>query len=333
MNTLHSESDSWVDVGEGGVVEKDKGAMPAQPLVMNGPGESVLPSAQADYWFKVSDERKQLEGLCFDRANNLYFVEVFGGTIYRLELATMKLTEIARLDGMNPAAIKIHRDGRLFVCCLGDFSSGAIVSMNPDGSERKTIVEGFVPDDLVFASDGSFYFTHFVGTPWSPSGAVLHVSADGAQITPVVENLAGPNGVALSTDESVLWVTETYANRLSRILLGADRRSFKPYGSGICYWFSGIPGPDSCCIDSEDNLYVAMVNHGRVMVFNRLGFPIRQIHVPGSSHGFHSKTTHPMLVPGTRDLLICTNDHGNNEGSWIFRAQGIAVAHKSYQFT
>lgn len=306
---------------------------PQRPIVTDGPGEAALPSSQAEYWFKVSDERKQLEGLCFDRAGNLYFVEVFGGTIYRLNLPTMALTEIVCVEGMNPAAIKIHRDGRLFVCCLGDFINGEIFSMNPDGSNRKTVVKGYVPDDLVFASDGSFYFSHFVGTPWDPKGAVLHVSADGKEITPIIEGLAGPNGVALSTDESVLWITETYGNRLSRVLLDPERRSYKPYGSGICYWFSGIPGPDSCCIDSEDNVYVAMVNHGRVLVFNRLGFPIRQIQVPGSGYGFNSKTTHPMLVPGTSDLLICTNDHGNDEGSWIFRAQAVAHAHTSYQFT
>lgn len=301
-------------------------------LVLNSPSEACLPFSEAECWFKVSDEPKQLEGLCFDRFDNLYFLEVFGGTIYRLHLRTMQLQEVFRAEGMNPAAVKIHRDGRLFVCCLGDFSTGEIFTINPDGSDRKTIVKGYVADDLVFAKDGSFFFTHFVGTPWNPTGGVFHASADGAQVTQVMENLAGPNGVALSTDESVLWVTETYGNRLFRALVSDDGKSVKPYGSGVAYWFAGIPGPDSCCIDSADNLYVAMVNQGRVLVFNKLGFPIRQILLPDSQKGHHLKATHPMLVPGTSDVLICTNDQNNGNGSWIFRAKSVGSHHKSFQF-
>jgi sugar lactone lactonase YvrE len=30
-----------------------------------------------------------------------------------------------------------------------------------------------------------------------------------------------------------------------------------PFGASIPYYFTGHEGPDSCCIDSDDNLYVA----------------------------------------------------------------------------
>ncbi|WP_144107123.1 SMP-30/gluconolactonase/LRE family protein [Paraburkholderia sp. BCC1886] len=296
------------------------------------PSEQALPTLIAEPWFKVSSEFKQLEGLCFDRDGRLYFLEVFGGTIYRLDTGSRQLTEICRAEGLNPAAIKIHKDGRLFVCCLGDFKNGQIFTMDPDGGNRRTILDGYVADDLVFAKDGGFYFTHFVGTSCEPTGGVYHVSADWRTVTPILEKMAGPNGVALSVDERMLWVTETNANRLHLIELDSSGTGIAPYGTCVPYHFTGYHGPDSCSIDAADNLYVAMYCQGRVMAFNRFGFPIGQVLIPGRERGHHLRTTHPMIVPGTNDLLICTNDHEKGEGSWIFRSKAFAVSHESFQF-
>ncbi len=140
------------------------------------PAEKNLQTVTADFWFKVSDDFKQLEGLCFDRESNLYFVEVFGGAIMKLDLSTMKLTEIYQAKGMNPAALKIHKDGRLFVCCLGDFKKGFVFAITPDGKNYETIIPqeaGYVADDMVFDSKGGFYFTHFIGESFNPTGAFI----------------------------------------------------------------------------------------------------------------------------------------------------------------
>ena len=60
----------------------------------------------------------------------------------------------------------------------------------------------------------------------------------------------------------------------------------------ILYYFTGHEGPDSCCIDSDDNLYVAMYGQGRVLVFNKRGYPIGQILMPGRDDGKMLRTTH-----------------------------------------
>ena len=95
------------------------------------------------------------------------------------------------------------------------------------------------------------------------------MSPDFKSITPVIQNISVANGVALSTDERVLWVTETTTNRLHRIELEEDGVTIAPFGATIPYYFTGHEGPDSCCIDSDDNLYVAMYGQGRVLVFNK----------------------------------------------------------------
>lgn len=161
---------------------------------------------------------------------------------------------------------------------------------------------------MVFDSKGGFYFTDFRGYSTNPLGGVYYVSPDFRTVTPIIQNISVANGIALSTDEKVLWVTETTANRLHRIALEDDGVTIQPFGATIPYYFTGHEGPDSCCIDSDDNLYVAMYGQGRVLVFNKRGYPIGQILIPGRDEGHMLRSTHPQFIPGTNQLIICSND-------------------------
>lgn len=69
-----------------------------------------------------------------------------------------------------------------------------------------------------------------------------------------------------------------------------------PFGATIPYYFTGHEGPDSVCIDSDDNLYVAMYGQGRVLVFNKRGYPIGQILMPGRDEGKMLRSTHPQFI-------------------------------------
>jgi lactonase len=299
--------------------------------------EQTVPAEVAQPWFQVSEQNKQLEGLCFDRDGDLYLVDVFEGNIYRLELPAKELSIITTLTGQNPSALKIHRDGRLFACCLANMrDNGSIVAMDPDGSHQQTIIgpdRGFVPDDMVFDSDGGFYFSDFTGPVFNPTGGIYHVPADLSAITPVVPNLATPNGLALSPDEHGLWITEMAANRLHWIQLDDDRITIPPYGTSVPYTFSGLEGPDSCSVDADGNLYVAVYGQGRVLCFTPEGVLAKQILLPDREQGRHRRSTHPMIIPGTSTLLICTNDFGHDGGSWIFAAEALGQAHSFYQFS
>ncbi|PKI13595.1 lactonase [Staphylococcus shinii] len=299
--------------------------------------EQGIQTITAEPWLEISDKGLQLEGLCFDRNGDLILCEVFGGTIFHVALPDKKITRILNSHKENPAAVKIHKDGRLFVCYLGDFdSSGGIYAVDANGNKIQEIVSDieteYCVDDLVFDSKGGFYFTDFRGYSTNPKGGVYYVSPDFQSITPVLQNLAVANGVALSTDEKTLWVTETNANRLHRIDLLEDGVTIAPFGASIPYHFTGHEGPDSCCIDSDDNLYVAMYGQGRVLVFNKRGYPIGQVLIPGRDSGHMLRSTHPAFIPGTDQLIICSNDIENDGGSWIYAVKGFAKGHHSYQF-
>ncbi|MGW8002664.1 lactonase [Staphylococcus shinii] len=299
--------------------------------------EQGIQTITAEPWLEISDKGLQLEGLCFDRNGDLILCEVFGGTIFHVALPDKKITRILNSHKENPAAVKIHKDGRLFVCYLGDFdSSGGIYAVDANGNKIQEIVSDieteYCVDDLVFDSKGGFYFTDFRGYSTNPKGGVYYVSPDFQSITPVLQNLAVANGVALSTDEKTLWVTETNANRLHRIDLLEDGVTIAPFGASIPYHFTGHEGPDSCCIDSDDNLYVAMYGQGRVLVFNKRGYPIGQVLIPGRDSGHMLRSTHPAFISGTDQLIICSNDIENDGGSWIYTVKGFAKGHHSYQF-
>lgn len=299
--------------------------------------EQGIQTITAEPWLEISDKGLQLEGLCFDRNGDLFLCEVFGGTIFHVALPDKKITRLLKSHKENPAAVKIHKDGRLFVCYLGDFDcSGGIYAVDANGNKIQEIVSDieteYCVDDLVFDRKGGFYFTDFRGYSTNPKGGVYYVSPDFQSITPVIQNLAVANGVALSTDEKTLWVTETNTNRLHRIDLLEDGVTIAPFGASIPYHFTGHEGPDSCCIDSDDNLYVAMYGQGRVLVFNKRGYPIGQILIPGRDQGHMLRSTHPAFIPGTDQLIICSNDIENDGGSWIYTVKGFAKGHHSYQF-
>ena len=311
----------------------DKQSSNAVPLLAD---ERDLQTVTAEPLLKISDEGMQLEGLCFDTKGNLYMVEVFGGRVLKVTFPENEITTILEYNDFKPAAVKIHKDGRLFVCCLGDFqSTGCIFAMQPDGQNREMIIPestDYCIDDMVFDRKGGFYFTDFRGYSTNPIGGVYYVSPDFRTVTPVIRNLAAANGVALNTDENVLWVTETNLNRLHRIELMDNGVTIAPFGASIPYHFTGYLGPDSCCIDSDDNLYVAMYEQGRVLVFNKNGYPIGQILIPEREAGHMLRSTHPAFIPGTDKIVICSNDAQGGRGSWLYIARGFANGHPGFQF-
>lgn len=293
------------------------------------PAEQGLPTVTADYCFQITKEKAlHMEGLCFDKNRDLYFVGITEGKVYRLNIKESRLTEIAHMEGQKPTAVKIHKDGRLFVCTVGAGKPGGIFAMAPDGSNLTTVISGMDVDDMVFDDDGGFYFTHYVGNALHPDGAVYYVTPDITQCNPVIENLAKPNGIAIAKDKKGLWITETDRGTLLWHPLPGQAGH-----TSVVYHFTGTIGPDSCSIDSKGNVYVALFRQGRFMVFNPFGFPIGQILMPNRENGGNLFTTHLMVHPDEDKAYMIASDDYGEEGSWIFTAEAFAKgSSEAYQF-
>ncbi|HOC43645.1 MAG TPA: SMP-30/gluconolactonase/LRE family protein [Thermoanaerobaculales bacterium] len=299
------------------------------PLV----GTEGVPTVVAEKWLVVTEQPHGIEGLIFDGDGNLYLVVVGTGSVLKSAPPYKELTTVYGPSESRFSTVKIHKDGRLFLCDLGvqqgyqGDSTGRIISMRPDGSGMEVIVPAgsYTPDDMVFDDKGGFYFTDFkdyTDAINAANGAVYYASPDFRTITPVLKNLASPNGIALSRSGKTLWVTETFSQQLHRLALGADGITLSLYGHMIPYRFSGFGGPDSAAIDDDDNVYVACFGGGKVMVFNMLGNLIGQVLIPGREDGFMLSSTTVAIVPGTNDLLIGAGDFAGR-GAWIFKAKSF----------
>jgi len=125
------------------------------------------------------------------------------------------------------------------------------------------------PDDLVFDSTGSFWFTD-----WGKSRnggrerditGIYYAKPDGSSIAEKVFPMAAPNGIALSPDEKRLYVAETYSRRVLYFELSAPG-TIKPNPNSTdgAYVLANTAGIlDSMAVDEQGNVYaITMLPHG-----------------------------------------------------------------------
>ena len=88
---------------------------------------------EATIAFEVPETQEDmLEGLCFDRQGNLYFVGAVSGLLFKADVDTGEVKTIFTApEGYGPTAIKIHQDGRLFVTCPGDLKKERLYLYDP----------------------------------------------------------------------------------------------------------------------------------------------------------------------------------------------------------
>lgn len=298
------------------------------------PSEQLLETLVAERLVTIDGAVGAIEGLCFDRKGDLFFTAIYQAAIYMLaKSGRVPVMFSAFENGTRPSAVKIHRDGRLFIPCTEARDGSKVFIFSPEGKTLQIFGQGsgHIYDDLVFDSDGGFYFSDLSGSTAHPTGGAYYVDPALSRITPILTGLNGANGIALSPDERTLWVTEHGANKLHCVFLGTDRVSIGRCCSSTPYYFCGCKGPDSCCIDAEGNLYVAMFRQGRYLVFNDMGIPVRQILIPERAEGRMLLTTHPAIRPGTDELYLTASDEASHETA-IYVSRALAPAYKSYQF-
>jgi len=132
---------------------------------------------------------------------------------------------VAEANGANGMTADL--DGDLIVCEQGSRWAPARISrLDRMSGERQTVVESWrglplnSPNDVVVSSDGAIWFTdpsygHLQGFRPEPEvgdHVYRHDPATG-QTTVVADSFDKPNGIALSADEQVLYVTDSGANQ------------------------------------------------------------------------------------------------------------------------
>jgi gluconolactonase len=247
----------------------------------------IAPGARAEV---IADGYTWLEGPAWDRRNGwLLFTDIPANAVHRwrpglgtdLYLQPAGYTGSAPYSGREPGAngLAFDRQGRLTLCQHGD---RRIVRVEDDGrwtalASRYRGKRLNSPNDLVYKSDGTLYFTD---PPFGLPGAFddpgrelgfcgVYRVAPGGEPELLSDALRAPNGIAFSPDERTLYITDVDSARPRWLAFAvrpdgtldaprefADARPFMHRGPG---------GPDGLKADHHGKLFAA--GPGGVYVF------------------------------------------------------------------
>jgi gluconolactonase len=179
--------------------------------------------------------------------------------------------------------ITFDRQGRLVYCA---YSNGEIVRLEGDG-RRTVLARKFeanrlnAPNDLVFKSDGSLYFTDSrAGSKRTDGEGVpyegLYVLRAG-KVQLLNRDIDHPNGVAFSPDEKFLYVTNTRRKNILRFdVTGAGVENEQLF---VDMKGDGATGaPDGIKVDRNGNVY--STGPGGVWIISAEGKHLGTIQTP-----------------------------------------------------
>ena len=241
------------------------------------------------------------------------------------------VVSVFRKTSWNANGNTRDRRGRLITC---EHRGRRVVRTEYDGT-LTTLMESFngkrlnSPNDVVVHSDGSIWFTdpvfgisgYYEGEKAESEmpAAVWRIDEQTGQASMVADDIEGPNGLAFSPDESILYVVASrgHPNRLIRafdVVAGgrklANNRVFIDAGPGT---------PDGFRVDVAGNLWcgwgMGTDDLDGVRVFNKAGAPIGHIQLP-------ERCANLCFAGRWRNRLVMTASHGLY--SLFVNTQGVA---------
>jgi sugar lactone lactonase YvrE len=190
--------------------------------------------------------------------DRLYFSDWSAGEVLAVDLAG-RSEVIARVKSL-PLCTAWLPDGRLVIVSS---QAGKLLRLEPDGSVVTHADLGETGwNDIVVDGRGHAYvnrvgFDMMAGAAFKP-GFVALVTADGS-VRDVAGDIALPNGMAVTPDNSTLIVADSHRHQLVAFDIGADGGLF-----GRRIWADlGDAAPDGICVDAEGAAWYADVPNKR----------------------------------------------------------------------
>lgn len=240
---------------------------------------------------------------------SVLLVEIARGTLSRVT-PDGAVTVVAETGG-GPNGAAIGPDGACYICNNGgfewrerhgmlhpvrqadDYDGGRIERVDLDTGAVTVLYTGTEegrlsgPNDIVFDGDGGFWFTD-IGKRRDRDqdlGGIYYGRADGSLIKQVIYPMVTPNGIALSPDDSRLYVAETVTGRLWAFdIAGPGEIARRPWPAPngaelVC----GLPGYqlfDSMAVDAAGNVCVATIWNGGITVVAPDGGAVEHMALP-----------------------------------------------------
>jgi sugar lactone lactonase YvrE len=252
--------------------------------------------------------------------DRLYFSDWSAGEVIALDLAGH--SEIVAQVESLPLCTAWLPDGRLVIVSSPD---GRLLRLEPDGSLAVHADLGRPGwNDIVADGRGNIYIN---GAEWDPRsgaapkpGVVVHIATDGS-VRQVAGDIAFPNGMAVTADNSTLVVADSYRHNLIAFGIAADggltgRRVWADLGDGtpdgICadaqnaIWYADVPG-QRCVRVSEGGNVLQTVPTDRGAFACVLGGPERTTLFITAAQ-WRGMTESPPVAPGSGHVLAVDVD-------------------------
>ena len=202
-------------------------------------------------WRLVAEGFQFTEGPAVNDKGEVFFTDVPANKIYKIGLDGK--TSLFVSDTQRAVGQAIGPDGRLYAAAEG---ADKILAYGPDG-KPKTVADGIHGNDLVVGHKGDIYVTN-PGPEGTRQSKVWHISPGGEKKI-VDTGLRLANGIALSPDQSLLYVADTRTRWIYSYRIGSDGRLLNKQR----YFHLHEPdtweesGADGMRVDQDGRLWVA----------------------------------------------------------------------------
>ncbi len=234
------------------------------------PSDHSLTPREAS-WIPSGDGYQFTDGACIHPDGSLFFSDLPNGAIYRLAPDAEK-PELWLGDGPRISGMDFAPDGALFAAVQGRDESveKSIVRIDPEDKAITTVATRVNPNDLVVSRAGFLFFTD------TEAGTVARAPLTAREMSrpPVVAGgIVKPNGIALSPDQSILYVSEFGGTHVWRFPLApnGDLRGGERFATlSLSADREGTAaGGDGMVVSPDGDLYVT--SHAGIQVFNADG--------------------------------------------------------------
>ncbi|WP_320775377.1 SMP-30/gluconolactonase/LRE family protein [Streptomyces sp. CRN 30] len=272
-----------------------------------------------------------LEGPVLDDAGRLTVVDVTAPAgapkVLRVDLDRKKARTLHTDDrGAYTSSQFSPYDGRLY---LTDYAHGEIVSLAPDGGDRRVFFSGDVdgapmnPDDIAFDETGDLYVSDSRGlTEGKAEGRVVRIDRSGKEASVLVDGLAATNGIAFDVDFGGLWYSELTRNRINYLPLDGRGGVTAPHTAVRVD--GGVAQTDSIAVDADGNLYQALHGRPAMAVYSRTGERLATVEVPArAAEGLESATNVAITPGGTTAYMTVSGPAGGYLFTFEALGEGI----------
>lgn len=232
----------------------------AWPLVISAadPIKGIGPVGKVEL---VKDNFQFLEGPTRAPDGSLYFTDIPAETIY--QLSPEGTIEVFLKPSKKANGLMYGGGGKLLACQM----AGQLVRIDLKSKEVEVLADKYQDkpfnacNDLVIDKQGGIYFTdprYGAANPWPQGTEAFYYRAADGKVTRLGDDIAAPNGVILSPDETTLYVVPSMQRQVAAYTvtepgkLGARKLFFELQQPAD----NNNAGGDGLTVDESGNLYI-----------------------------------------------------------------------------